>query len=145
MPDDGWDGILDTGETVLWQGQPDPAPDWSEFRVKDALFGLVYSGVALFWIAAALGQVPGSSFMGIVLPLFGLPFLLVGLRKAGADIFWHAYMRRHTWYSLTNRRAFVATDLFGRKQLDAYGHTVERLVFGAHNDAQRSPGKMVPI
>ena len=32
MPDDGWDGILDTGETVLWQGQPDPAPDWSEFR-----------------------------------------------------------------------------------------------------------------
>ncbi|MCB1991182.1 MAG: site-2 protease family protein, partial [Geminicoccaceae bacterium] len=32
-----------------------------------------------------------------------------------------------------------------RKQLDAYGHTVERLVFGAHNDAQRSPGKMVPI
>jgi regulator of sigma E protease len=32
-----------------------------------------------------------------------------------------------------------------RKELDAYGHTVERLVFGAHNDAQRSPGKMVPI
>jgi regulator of sigma E protease len=32
-----------------------------------------------------------------------------------------------------------------RKQLDEYGHTVERLVFGARNQAQRSRGEMVPI
>jgi regulator of sigma E protease len=32
-----------------------------------------------------------------------------------------------------------------RKQLDEYGHSVERLVFGARNDAQRGVGRMAPI
>ena len=32
-----------------------------------------------------------------------------------------------------------------RKQLDEYGHSVERLVFGARHDAQRGRGEMVPI
>ncbi len=32
-----------------------------------------------------------------------------------------------------------------RTQLDEYGHTVERLVFGARNDAHRGRGAMVPI
>ncbi|MEZ4401172.1 MAG: RIP metalloprotease RseP [Kofleriaceae bacterium] len=32
-----------------------------------------------------------------------------------------------------------------RKELDQYGHTVERLVFGATNDVERGRGKMVPI
>ncbi len=32
-----------------------------------------------------------------------------------------------------------------RKDLDEYGHTVERLVLGARNDVERGQGKMVPI
>jgi DNA-binding IclR family transcriptional regulator len=32
-----------------------------------------------------------------------------------------------------------------RKELDQYGHTVERLVLGARNDVERGRGKMVPI
>lgn len=32
-----------------------------------------------------------------------------------------------------------------RKHLDAYGHTVTRLVFGAHNDVDRGVGAMTPI
>lgn len=32
-----------------------------------------------------------------------------------------------------------------RKELDQYGHTVERLVFGARNDVERGQGKMIPI
>jgi regulator of sigma E protease len=32
-----------------------------------------------------------------------------------------------------------------RKELDQYGHTVERLVLGARNDVERGQGKMVPI
>jgi regulator of sigma E protease len=32
-----------------------------------------------------------------------------------------------------------------RQQHDEYGHTVQRLVFGARNDAQRGQGHMVPI
>ncbi len=32
-----------------------------------------------------------------------------------------------------------------RAQLDEYGHTVERLVFGAHNDVDRGVGQVVEI
>ena len=32
-----------------------------------------------------------------------------------------------------------------RKELDQYGHTVDRLVLGARNDVERGQGKMVPI
>lgn len=32
-----------------------------------------------------------------------------------------------------------------RKELDQYGHTVERLVLGARNDVERGHGKMIPI
>lgn len=32
-----------------------------------------------------------------------------------------------------------------RKELDQYGHTVERLVLGARNDVERGQGKLVPI
>lgn len=120
MSASGWNGILEQGERVLWQGQPDPTPDWSEFDIKDFVFGMVFTGFAVFWIINALGMAPGSSFMGIVFPLFGLPFLVIGLGKAGLGIFWRAYQRRHIWYSLTNQRAFIASDLFGRKSLDAY-------------------------
>ena len=79
---DGWDGILYPGETVLWQGQPDPRPDWSRWRLHDTIFGLAFAGFALFWMATAAGAT-GGPFMGIAFPLLGLPFLVLGLYRAG--------------------------------------------------------------
>lgn len=119
MTQDGWDGILFPGEEVIWQGQPDPRPDWSDMKIKDAIFGLVFTGFALFWMAMALGAA-GGSFFGLLFPLLGLPFLAVGLKKAGLERLWDAFQRRRTWYTLTDRRAFIATELFGRRTLDPY-------------------------
>lgn len=117
---DGWDGILNPGESVLWQGQPDPAPDFTGWKLRDGLFGGAFAGFALFWMAMALGQLPGTTFLGLVFPMFGLPFLALGLWRAGGDRLWASYQRRHTWYTLTNQRAFIASDLLGRKKFDAY-------------------------
>jgi hypothetical protein len=118
MAGDGWKGILFPGERVIWQGQPDPRPDWSEVRLRDAIFGLAVAAFAVFWMTMAAGTADG--LMSLVFPLFALPFLAIGLRKAGAMEFWQAWKRRRTWYTLTDRRAFIATDLFGRRGLDAY-------------------------
>ena len=113
----GWEDILEPGERVLWQGQPDPSPDLSALRPAKVLFGLVFVAAALFWITEASRA---DGLAGLILPLFGLIFVLVGLRAAGGEILWDAYRRRRTWYSLTNRRAFIATDLMGRRRLDPY-------------------------
>jgi hypothetical protein len=115
----GWDDILNPGETVLWQGQPDPAPDFTGWKPADGLFGGAFAGFALFWMGMALGQV-GGSFFGLVFPLFGLPFLVIGLQRAGGERLWAAFRRRHIWYTLTNQRAFIASDLFGRRSFEAY-------------------------
>ena len=55
-----------------------------------------------------------------VFPLFGIPFLLVGLNLAGGHVVLAALRRRFVWYTLTDRTAFVATRLFGKRRLDRY-------------------------
>jgi len=117
---DGWDGILDPGERVLWQGQPDPAPDFTGWRLSDGVFGGVFSAFAMYWMLMALSQGPGGSLLGMVFPLFGVPFLILGLKRAGGDRVIDAYRRRRTWYTLTTARAFIATDAFGRKTFAAH-------------------------
>ena len=52
--------------------------------------------------------------------MFGLIHFSVGLSIGVLPPFWSAWSRRHTWYTLTDRRAFIATDipLMGRKLKD---------------------------
>jgi hypothetical protein len=121
-PADSWDGILYPGETVLWQGQPDPRLDWSGWRPSEAIFGTLIAIFAGFWMALAAGA-HGGPFMGIAFPLLALPFLGIGIYRAGGRVLWDAHVRRHTWYTLTNQRAFIATDLFRRRDLAAYPMT----------------------
>jgi len=53
-------------------------------------------------------------------PLFGLPFIFVGLYMAFGIPLWDAYERRHSSYALTDDAAYVATELFGRRTLKRY-------------------------
>lgn len=99
-----WDNILDPGEEILWQGQPDTRVSWRFRDYGTLLFGLVFAGFALFWMIMA-SQAPGAFWM------FGLIHFFVGLSVAVGPVFWSAWRRRHTWYTLTSARAFIATDL----------------------------------
>ena len=107
----GWDGILDPGEKIVWQGRPDARIGFSPSAPMQIIMGVVFTGFALFWIVQARAITSHESFPGFArfFPLFGIPFVLVGLRMLGGDALWHAFQRRHTWYTLTNRRAFIAT------------------------------------
>lgn len=106
----GWEGILDDDEEIRWQGRPDGAVVWKASHIFTGLFGLAFAGFALFWMIMA--SQAGGGFWA-----FGLIHFFVGLSIGIAPPFWNVYKRRNSWYTLTNRRALIATDLplIGRK------------------------------
>lgn len=101
---DGWDGVLLQGETILWQGRPDPAFHFGLPQAGIMLFGLVFAGFAAVWMLLASSG--GGNFW-----MFGLLHFSVGIALAVGGVLYPPWRRRHTWYTLTNRRAFIATDL----------------------------------
>ncbi|MGR3503149.1 aspartate carbamoyltransferase catalytic subunit [Pseudaestuariivita sp.] len=109
-----WDSILDNGERILWQGRPDgrfsvPVQNW--FMV---VFGLFFTGFALFWMILASGA--GGTFW-----MFGLLHFSVGFGIIFFSVTWPTFVRRRTWYTLSDRRAFLATDLpLSGKRLKSY-------------------------
>ncbi len=111
---DGWEGILEPEERILWQGQPAAGLRWQDLLDKRTPFGLVFAGFAVFWMVQA------ASASGVFMALFGLPFLAVGLNMAIGGPLRDARRRSATFYSLTDRAAFVATRGTGARKLDRY-------------------------
>lgn len=107
---EGWDGVLMPGEEILWQGRPDAAFQFGAAQFATALFGLFFAGFATVWML--LASTGGGYFW-----TFGLIHFSVGIGLAIGAFVYAPWRRRHTWYTLTNRRAFIATDLpfAGRK------------------------------
>ncbi|MDJ0826402.1 MAG: hypothetical protein QNJ16_12930 [Rhodobacter sp.] len=113
-PQADWSGVLRDGETVLWQGRPAPT---LRFRIKSpvqAFQAVFFAGFGVAWIAMTR-PVPVP-----VWP-FGLIFLGLGLYQAVGVQVWDAYLRRHTRYALTDRRAVIATrPPWGDRRLSDY-------------------------
>lgn len=106
----GWEGILDEGERILWQGRPDTGFHVSGGNITTGIFGLFFAGFAVFWmVKASLG--PGGFWT------FGLIHFSFGLWISIQAIYGSTWRRAHTFYSLSNKRAFIASDtpLKGRK------------------------------
>jgi len=100
----GWEGILDKGEHILWQGRPDPGFRLRLGYIVSGIFGLFFAAFALFWMVMAASA--GGFFW-----MFGLLHFSVGLGIAVGPIAYDILRRRNTWYTLSDRRAFIATDL----------------------------------
>lgn len=118
----GWDGFLDEGEHVLWQGRPDPGIEWRQMLSPTSLFGVVFTAFSLFWMGAAAAMIWGTGDtpgIFVLFPLFGLPFLLIGLFMMGGNVVWAAYLRRSTIYSVTTRQVFIARDTGAGRTLEA--------------------------
>ncbi len=116
---DHWEKLLDRDEKIIWQGRPD-----GEFSVEGKsivmiVFGIVFSIFAMFWMAMA-------SQAGILFSLFGLPFVAAGIFLIANAVFGRTFRRRHSWYTLTNKRAFIATNFpVGGRRLKSYPITEE--------------------
>lgn len=118
----GWEGILDKDVTILWQGQPDGAIVLGANSVITGLFGLMFAGFALFWMVMA--SLAGGYFWA-----FGLIHFAVGIAIMLSGPLAGAFIRRHSFYTLTDRRAFIAADmpLVGRR-LKSYPITADTVL-----------------
>lgn len=111
---DSWDNILDKDEKVIWQGRPDAKIVFRPANIMTFFFGLFFAGFAVFWMIMASNA--GGFFW-----MFGLIHFSVGIGLAFGAIFWSSWRRRHTWYTLTDKRAFIATDIpFKGRSLKSY-------------------------
>ncbi|SEC36965.1 hypothetical protein [Rhodobacter sp. 24-YEA-8] len=117
----GWEDILDPGEEILWQGRPEARFDWADLIHFRLLMGAPCVVFALFWMSLASGFAAGPPFpINILFLLFGLPVLLMGLTLCfGAPV--GRWLRlRGSFYTLTDRNAFIATEILGRRRLARY-------------------------
>lgn len=100
---DGWENILRPDERILWQGKPDARIKWDFKQMPTAIFGLIFAGFALFWMTEAYEA--GAFWM------FGLIHFFAGLGIGLGPILMAPFLATRTWYSLSNQRAFIATNM----------------------------------
>ena len=108
-----WDGILEPDEVMQWQGAPVQSLHW-ELRTRESV-GFVLLGASGIVLLGASRQPEGLTYTKFGLIWLGWVVILT--------IGYHAYSfwnRRRTFYSVTNKRAFIGTWHFGIYSLKAY-------------------------
>ena len=97
---------LKSGESLVWTGQPNPNR-YMKTGFKLWFFFIPWTAFSLFWIAGASGfRLPRLDSGWDIFPLFGLPFLLVGLGGLCIPL-WIRRKARSTLYAITNQRAIT--------------------------------------
>jgi hypothetical protein len=119
---------LSHGERLLWVGQPQPTR-FAYSAIPIVLFGIPWTAFALFWIAGAssfgasnkVGGSPAGVGVFQFFPLFGLPFVLIGLGMLSSP-YWLWRQAKRTCYALTDRRALLwKAGMFGSVAVRSYG------------------------
>jgi len=104
-----------TGERILWRGQPNPHKLYAAFGLW--LFAIPWTVFALFWESMTLMMLWGGGTktpaaitwsFGIVFPLFGLPFIVIGFYMLATPFKAIAKAKR-TIFALTDRRVLSVT------------------------------------
>lgn len=122
----GWEGLLDPGERVLWQGRPMQGISFAPVQPMQIVMGLFFMGFSTFWMIMASSIVGKMSGPVGIFPLFGLIFFGIGAYNAFGYAFWRAFVRSRSTYTLTTRRAFIARDLpVAGKSLQSYPITAQ--------------------
>ncbi len=106
---------LQAGESIYWTGTADPRRA-AIAALPATFFGIPFAGFALFWISQAyhatnaMSKSTNNSFAhGFqVFPIFGLPFLFVGLGILLAPL-WAFLKSGNTVYAVTNQRIMIIT------------------------------------
>lgn len=110
----GWEGILDPGEVILWQGRPSASIRLEWDSIFHVFFFIFWTGFSVFWTVMAATMGGGPMWM------FGLLFVGIGAYQLIGIHFWRAYLRSQTHYTLTSKRAFIAQQKFSTRSLDSY-------------------------
>jgi hypothetical protein len=126
---------LSSGERLLWAGRPRQGV---YFRPADAVmipFSLLWGGFAIFWEFMAVTAVssPRSGAhphpAPLVFPLFGIPFVLIGLYLIVGRFFFDSRQRRKTVYGLSDQRVIIKSGSFGAAVKSISLRTISELSF----------------
>ena len=109
------DATLSPGERLLWSGQPRGGVRLRGSDVFVIPFTLLWCGFAIFWEFMAVTKTKGTGPGSAVAPLFGLPFVLVGLYLVFGRFIVDAQMRRRIFYGITNERIIIVSGLFTQR------------------------------
>jgi hypothetical protein len=111
---------LEPLERLLWTGQPDPRR-MARSGLSYVALAVPFTAFAALWIIMASGfKWPNFSEPWDFFPLFGLPFLLVGLGMFFSPV-WLFFKARRTAYGITDKRVMIVT--FGKsKSVKSYTH-----------------------
>lgn len=100
------DRELDPGERVVWYDMPIPR-FFTPLTTGTFIFAIPWTAFAIFWIMGASGfKLPDFSEGSSFFPLFGVPFVLVGLGLLSSPI-WAYRKAFRTVYVITDRRAIT--------------------------------------
>ncbi len=98
-----------SGEQLLWSGRPNPrvifhSDDWYVIP-----FSIIWTGFFIFWEWGVVRD--HSTFM----TLWGVPFLIFGQYFVWGRFFYDAWLKRRTYYAVTNRRVLILQEAWRRK------------------------------
>jgi hypothetical protein len=110
-------------ERLLWAAHPHRGLLLTGADLYMIPLSLFWCGFSIFWEMRALAsQKVAASF-----PLFGIPFLAIGLYLVVGRFFGDAVRRKRTFYGLTARRIIIVAGIFSRQvksiELGALGET----------------------
>jgi len=139
---------LQSGESIYWTGTANPGRA-ALSALPASLFGIPFAGFAAFWISqalrgtAAISRGSHNSFASgfAIFPLFGVPFLLIGLGIVLAPLW--AYLKgRSTVYAVTNQRVLIIS---GGNSRSVQSYTPADILGVEHRERPDGSGDIVII
>ncbi len=105
---------LQPDEHVLWAGRPNAHRLFTGADVFLIPFSLLWGGFAIFWETLALTSIAPAGGPAIFFPLFGLPFVAIGLYIIFGRFLVKRYVKQRTVYAVTDRRIIAINTGFRR-------------------------------
>jgi hypothetical protein len=137
---------LQSGESLYWTGTADPVRA-ALSALPAAIFGIPFASFALFWISqayhatSAMSKSSNNAFTSgfRVFPLFGLPFLIVGLGIILAPL-WAFLKGSSTVYAVTNQRVMI---IAGTRSRSVKSYTPADILGVEHRERPDGSGDIV--
>ena len=106
---------LDSDEKLLWAGMPKQGILFRRSDIFMIPFSLFWGGFAIFWEIMVLDmQGDKSGATNIIFPLFGIPFVIIGLYIIFGRFIYDSKKRAKTFYGLTDKRVIIISGLFNK-------------------------------